>query len=55
MNNLDIGSDKWLLKETKGNTFFDRFILNLIKLSYLSIRILLRLSLGKKKKRQTMV
>ncbi len=50
MNNLDIGSDKWLLKETKGNTFFDRFILNLIKLSYLSIRILLRLSLGKKRR-----
>jgi FkbM family methyltransferase len=47
MNNLDIGSDRWLLKETKGNTFFDRFILNLIKLSYLSLRILLRLILGK--------
>src|SRR5688500_12433550 len=47
MNNLYIGSDRWLLKETKGNTFFDSFILNLIKLSYLSIRIMCRLILGK--------
>jgi len=46
-NNLGIGTGKWLLKETKGNGLFDKFILNFIKLSYVCSRILLRVILGK--------
>lgn len=42
-----IGSDTWLLKETRGNTIFDKFILNSIKLTYKCIRLLYRLALGK--------
>ena len=48
--NSQIGSDRWLLKETKGNSLFDKFILNSIKYSYLCLRIILRVILGKRKR-----
>lgn len=37
----------WLLKESEGLTYSDRFTLFLIKLTYLCLRLLLRLILGK--------
>jgi FkbM family methyltransferase len=47
MNNPSIGTGRWLLEKTKGDGPFDRFILNLIKLSYVFLRILFRIMLGK--------
>ena len=43
-------SVRWILKETEGTTLSDSIILFLIKLSYLSIRIFLRVILGKEKR-----
>jgi FkbM family methyltransferase len=45
-----IGSNTWLLKETKGATLFDKFILNSLKVIYLGLRFLLRILLGKKRR-----
>ena len=45
-----IGNDEWLLKETKGNTLFDKFLLSSLKLTYKSIRFLYRIALGKTKR-----
>ncbi len=42
-----IQKDTWLLKEIKGNTLFDKFIINSIKLTYRCIRLLFRITLGK--------
>jgi FkbM family methyltransferase len=44
---LVIENDTWLLKESKGNSLFDKFILNSIKLTYRCIRLLYRIALGK--------
>ena len=46
-----IGSSTWLLKKTKGATLFDKFILNSLKVTYLSSRIFLRILLGSKDRR----
>jgi FkbM family methyltransferase len=48
---ITIGSSSWLLKETRGAKLFDKFILNSIKATYLGSRILLRVVLGGKEKR----
>ena len=49
-DNIVIGSDRWLFKETKGNTLFDKFILNSIKLTYRGSRFLIGVALGKTKR-----
>ena len=46
-DNLIIGSDTWLLKEARGNTLFDKFLFNSIKLTYKCLRLLFRIVLGK--------
>src|SRR5919205_919166 len=45
------GLNSWLLKETKGVRPFDKCILYFLKVIYLGLRILLRISLGKKRDR----
>jgi FkbM family methyltransferase len=47
---LVIENDTWLLNESKGNTLFDKFILNSIKLTYRCIRLVSRIALGKTKR-----
>ncbi|MFL6358544.1 MAG: FkbM family methyltransferase [Nitrososphaeraceae archaeon] len=42
-----IGSNSWLLKEVRGAKIFDGFILFSFRVIYLSVRILLRIILGK--------
>jgi FkbM family methyltransferase len=44
------GLNSWLLKETKGVRTLDKCILYFLKVIYLGLRILLRISLGKKKR-----
>jgi FkbM family methyltransferase len=41
----------WLLKKTKGATFYDKFILNSLKVTYLGTRFFLRIALGGKERR----
>jgi hypothetical protein len=48
---ISIGSSSWLLKETKGATLFDKFLLNSLKAAYLGSRIILRIVLGSKERR----
>jgi FkbM family methyltransferase len=48
---INIGSSTWLLKETKGATIFDKFVLNSLKAIYLGSRIFLRIVLGSKERR----
>jgi FkbM family methyltransferase len=45
-----IGTNTWLLKETRGHTLFDKFILNSLKVIYKGLRFLLRILLGKKRR-----
>ncbi|MDQ4023691.1 MAG: FkbM family methyltransferase [Thermoproteota archaeon] len=42
--------NSWLLKETKGVRALDKGILYFLKIAYLSLRILLRVSLGRRKR-----
>jgi FkbM family methyltransferase len=42
-----IGSNSWLLKEGHGARTFDKFILFSFRLTYLAVRVLLRIVLGK--------
>ena len=44
------GLNSWLLKETKGVRALDKGILYFLKIAYLSLRILLRVSLGRRKR-----
>jgi FkbM family methyltransferase len=44
------GLNSWLLKETKGVRTLDKCILYFLKVIYLGLRILLRISLGKKRR-----
>src|SRR5215210_1907307 len=39
-----------LLKETTGETLFDKFVLNFFKGIYLIVRLTLRIALGKKRR-----
>jgi FkbM family methyltransferase len=45
-----IGSNRWLLKETRGKTIFDMFILDSLKIFYLGSRVLIKILLGKKRR-----
>ena len=47
---LVIENDTWLLKESKGNTLFDKFILNSIKLAYRGKRFFYKIKLGETKR-----
>ena len=49
-NHSIIDSSTWWLKETKGATLFNKFILSSIKVIYLGSRFLLKLALGKKRR-----
>jgi FkbM family methyltransferase len=42
--------DSWWLNETKGASPSDKCILSILKISYLGLRILLRIALGKKRR-----
>src|SRR5829696_7497940 len=44
------GLNSWLLKETKGVRALDKGILYFLKIAYLSLRILLRVSLGRRRR-----
>ena len=44
------GLNSWLLKETKGVRTLDKGILYFLKIAYLSLRILLRLALGRRRR-----
>ena len=44
------GLNSWLLKETKGVRTLDKGILYFLKIAYLSLRILLRVSLGRRRR-----
>ena len=44
------GLNSWLLKETKGVRALDKGILYFLKIAYLSLRILLRLALGRRRR-----
>lgn len=44
-----IGSNRWLLKETRGKTIFDKSILDSLKI-FLGSRVLLKILLGKKRR-----
>lgn len=48
---INMTGNSWLLKETKGATLFDKFILNSLKVSYLGARIFFRVVLGSKERR----
>jgi FkbM family methyltransferase len=45
-----VGTDKWWLREVKGARVFDKFVLGLIKSTYLGTRFLLRLIFGRRKR-----
>jgi FkbM family methyltransferase len=45
-----IGSSSWLLKETRGASLLDKFVLNALKGAYITIRVLIRIVLGKKRR-----
>jgi FkbM family methyltransferase len=49
------GLNSWLLKETKGVRTFDKCILYFLKVIYLGLRILLRISLGRKKRDRILI
>ena len=49
-NHSIIDSSTWWLKETKGATLFNKFILSSLKVIYLGSRFLLKLALGKKRR-----
>ena len=49
------GLNSWLLKETKGVRPFDKCILYFLKVIYLGLRILLRISLGRKKRDRILI
>ncbi|HKG88695.1 MAG TPA: FkbM family methyltransferase, partial [Nitrososphaeraceae archaeon] len=44
------GLNSWLLKETKGVRTLDKGILYFLKIAYLSLRILLRVALGRRRR-----
>jgi FkbM family methyltransferase len=45
-----IGSNAWWLIDVKGSRILDKFLLSFIRLTYLGIRVLLRIALGKKRR-----
>jgi FkbM family methyltransferase len=45
-----VGSGSWLLKEAKGATLFDKFVLASIKGIYICLRVLLKILLGKERR-----
>ena len=45
-----VGSNSWLLREVRGAKIFDGFILFSFRMIYLSMRILLRIILGKRRR-----
>ena len=47
---LRVGSSSWLLKEAKGATLFDKFVLTSLKAMYLGARVLIRIVLGKNRR-----
>jgi FkbM family methyltransferase len=50
LTELAVGSNSWLLKETRGCSFFDKLVLDSFKIIFLGARILLRIILGKRRR-----
>jgi FkbM family methyltransferase len=48
MCSCTVGSDTWLLRNLKGARISDRVLLNIIRYSYLALRVLLRIVFGRK-------
>lgn len=50
-----IGSNKWWLKHTTGSRLIDKLVLNLVKKSYLGLRVALRLVIGRRRRNELLM